>query len=100
MHTPTTETDVLPGITRRVVLDLARKAGIPTHEDWYRPIDVRQADEVFLTNTTWEVRPVATVDAIDLEGEYGDDDTTDGPPVTTLLAKLYDERVERRCYSD
>jgi len=100
LHTPTTETDVLPGITRRVVLDLARKAGIPTHEDWYRPIDVRQADEVFLTNTTWEVRPVATVDAIDLEGEYGDDDTTDGPPVTTLLAKLYDERVERRCYSD
>lgn len=90
LHTPSIDGSVLPGITRSVVLDLAEKAGVPTHERWYEPREVRDADEVFLTNTTWELRPVTAVD--DSDFEVG--------PVSKLLAKLYDERIERQCYDD
>ncbi|MFP8956045.1 aminotransferase class IV [Natrialbaceae archaeon A-CW3] len=90
LHTPTTEGSVLPGITRRVVLELAEETGVPVHEGWYRPDDIREADEVFLTNTTWEIRPVDIVDGIAFEGDDG--------AVTTLLSRLFDQRVEQSCY--
>jgi branched-chain amino acid aminotransferase len=85
LKTPSLDGPVLPGVTRSVVVDLARSEEIPVEEGTYTLDDVRNADEVFLTNTTWEIRPVETVDGIDNEGG----------PVTTLLSKLYDERVER-----
>lgn len=84
LKTPALDGPVLPGVTRSVVIDLARSEEIPVREGAYTPEDVRYADEVFLTNTTWEIRPVDTVDGIDNEGG----------PVTMLLSKLYDERVE------
>jgi branched-chain amino acid aminotransferase len=86
--TPSLDGPVLPGITRDVVVDLAHDEGIPVREGQYTPDDVRSAAEVFVTNTTWEIRPVATVDGIDCGGG----------PVTTLLSRLFDERVERECY--
>ena len=88
LHTPTLEGPVLPGITRRVVLELAADAGVPTHEGWYEPADVRTADEVFLTNTTWELRPVASVDG----------HAIGGGPVTSLLTERFDERIEAESY--
>lgn len=53
---------ILPGITRSVVLDIAREAGMPVEE---RPIQVEElakADELFFTGTTGEVRPCVQVD--------------------------------------
>ncbi|WP_121822241.1 aminotransferase class IV [Halostella salina] len=89
LHTPSEELPILPGITRAVVLDLAeRETDVPSHAGRYDPEDVREADEAFLTNTTWEVRPVATVDGIEVGGG----------PVTQLLSKLFDRLVERRHY--
>lgn len=49
---------VLPGITRAVVLKLARAEGIPTTE---RPIfehEIPAAEELFLTGTTTDVAPI------------------------------------------
>jgi branched-chain amino acid aminotransferase len=86
--TPSLDGPVLPGVTRDVVIDLAREEGIPVREGRFTPDDVRNAAEVFVTNTTWELRPVATVDGIDCGGG----------PVTTLLSRLFDERVERAHY--
>ncbi|ELZ74390.1 branched-chain amino acid aminotransferase [Haloferax larsenii JCM 13917] len=86
--TPSLDGPVLPGITRRVVLDLAREEGIPIRERRFTPDEVRAANEAFLTNSTWELRPVETVDGISVG---------DGP-VTTLLSRLYDDYVERQCY--
>ncbi|WP_255170277.1 aminotransferase class IV [Natrononativus amylolyticus] len=90
LHTPATDGSVLPGITRAVVLELAAEADMPVFEGRYDPTDVREADEAFLTNTTWELRPVATVDGLEVGGG----------PVTDLLAGLYDRRVERACYRE
>ncbi|WP_435152767.1 aminotransferase class IV [Haladaptatus sp. DFWS20] len=88
LHTPSLSGPVLPGITRRVILELADEAGIPTETGSYDPGDVRDADEAFLTNTTWEVRPLTRLD--DTEFEVG--------PVTRDLAVAFDQHVESRHY--
>lgn len=88
--TPSTAGPILPGITREVVIELARSEGIPVETGRYRPDDVRSADEVFLTGSTREVQPVDRVDGIRIGG--------DDRPVTQLLSRLYDERVERTMY--
>ncbi|MFB6302256.1 MAG: aminotransferase class IV [Haloferacaceae archaeon] len=89
LHTPNLDGPVLPGVTRSLVIDLAESEGIPVHEGAYTPSDLRDADEVFVTSTTREIRPVGTVDGIDVAGG----------PVTPLLANLYDRYVEERCYA-
>ncbi|MFO7833888.1 MAG: aminotransferase class IV [Halohasta sp.] len=94
LRTPSLDGPVLPGITRRVVLELAREEGIPVEEGQYTPDEIRSADEVFLTNSTWELRPVETVDGLSI----GDDDGTVAGPVTTLLSRLFDARIETTCY--
>ncbi len=88
IHTPTTEGPVLPGITRRVVCELAEEAGVPIHDGRYTVDDVRNADEAFFTNTTWEIRPIRSLDGL----------TVGGGPVTDLLTRLFDERIEREHY--
>ena len=88
LHTPSTDLPLLPGVTRSIVLELARAEGLPVEEGTYRPERLRSAEEAFLTNTTWEIRPVATVDG----------ESVGSGPVTELLGRLYDRRVERTCY--
>ena len=82
------EGSILPGITRETVMQLAADEGFPVETGRYGLEDVRGADEAFLTNTTWEVRPIEAVDGIGVGGG----------PMTDLLARLYNERVEARCY--
>jgi len=88
LHTPTADGPLLPGITREVVLDLAREEEVPVHTGWYDPAAVRDATEAFLTNTTWEIRPIETVDGIDVGGG----------PVTELLRTRFDRVVAERHY--
>jgi branched-chain amino acid aminotransferase len=89
LRTPALDGPVTPRVHRDVVLDLADEEGIPVDEGQYAPADVREADEAFLVNPTWELRPVETVDGIDVGAG----------PVTSLLSRLFDERVERDHYS-
>jgi len=88
LHTPGLDGPILPGITRSVVLELARDACVPVETGRYELSDVLDADEVFLTNTTWEVRPVESVDGRSFETG----------PITRRLIGAFDRRVER-CYS-
>ncbi|WP_458189163.1 aminotransferase class IV [Haladaptatus sp. NG-WS-4] len=88
LHTPSLSGAVLPGVTRRVVLELAADAEIPTEEGQYGPDDVRDADEALLTNTTWEIRPLARLDDVDIGGG----------PTTSELTDAFDALVESRHY--
>ncbi|TKX68107.1 aminotransferase class IV [Halorubrum sp. SP9] len=94
LKTPSLDGPILPGVTRATVIDLAESEGIPVEEGTYAPDAVREADEVFLTNSTWEVRPVATVDGIAVDG---DGEGVAGP-LTTLLSRLFDRRIEEAGY--
>ncbi|UPV99109.1 aminotransferase class IV [Halorussus gelatinilyticus] len=97
LHTPSLDGPILPGVTRRVVLELAESKGIPVEEGTYDPADLRSADEAFLTNSTWELRPLAAVEGTD--GESGDDSAELGAgPVTERLTDAFDARVESEHY--
>jgi len=84
LRTPTAELPLLPGITREVVCELAEEAGVPVETGRYEPGMLAEAAELFLTNSTWEVRPVTRVDGQDVP--VG--------PVTRRLQARFDERVE------
>ena len=53
---------ILSGVTRTIVLELARKEGLPVEERFVSLDDFIRADEIFLTGTTVEVLPVIRVD--------------------------------------
>jgi branched-chain amino acid aminotransferase len=62
LRTPPAPSGGLPGITREAVIEIARAASIEVTEE---PLPSRRlfaADEVFLTNTSWEVLPVVRVE--------------------------------------
>jgi len=60
--TPPPYAGILEGITRNVVMGLARDMGIPAEERLFTLFDVYVADECFLTGTAAEVIPVVKVD--------------------------------------
>lgn len=66
--TPPLTLPVLPGITRRVVLELCAALGIRHRELAITPEHLRWAEEVFLTNSVQEVLPLATLDGRELPG--------------------------------
>jgi branched-chain amino acid aminotransferase len=94
LKTPSLDGPILPGVTRATVIEIAEEEGIPVEEGTYAPDAVREADEVFLTNSTWEIRPVATVDGIAVDG----DGEGAAGPLTTLLSRLFDRRIEEVHY--
>jgi D-alanine transaminase len=53
---------ILPGVTRDVVLELARELRIPYREQAVPEAKLRRADEIFFTGTTTDVLPVVRVD--------------------------------------
>jgi len=58
LHTPPLAAGILEGVTRGVVLRLARDAGVAAEEVPLRPEDLEAADEVFITSTVREIVPV------------------------------------------
>jgi branched-chain amino acid aminotransferase len=54
--------NVLPGITRRSILELAKHDGLAVRERAIRPDELFEASEVFLTGTSAGVWPVESVD--------------------------------------
>ncbi|PSP74993.1 4-amino-4-deoxychorismate lyase [Halobacteriales archaeon QS_3_64_16] len=97
LRTPSAECPLLPGITRSVVLDLAASEGIPTDTGSYTRAECRAAEELFLTNTTWELRPVTRLDDREIPAGDGENEG-EGGPITRQLANAFDALVERRHY--
>jgi len=62
IFTPGPSEGILDGITRGLVMDLARKRGYPVHESFLIRHDLYIADEIFGTGTAAEVVPIVEVD--------------------------------------
>lgn len=77
--------EILPGITRRVILDICRKSRYPVIEQFFTLEEAHAADEVFLTGTIAEVMPVVAID---------DEPVGDGT-VGTISRSLYEELKRR-----
>ena len=88
--TPVLEAGILAGITRELVLEIARALSLPVREDVLRPEDLMDADEAFLTSTTREVAPIRTVDGRPVgPGQPG--------PVTTRILEAYRAYAPGHC---
>ena len=77
----------LGGITRAVVIDMARAAGLTVVEKDFSLTDVYGADEAFVTGTFAGITPVREVDGRKYDDVPG--------PMVVRLQKLYAEHVER-----
>ena len=86
LYTPHRDTGILEGVTRDLVLKLARKKKISIKEELLRPKNFHAADECFITNTTMEIMPVTTIDDKPVgNGRPG--------PVTIALLQAYRKEV-------
>ncbi|HEY6827437.1 MAG TPA: aminotransferase class IV [Gemmatimonadaceae bacterium] len=82
IRTHPTNNLILPGITRAVVLEIARDLGMRVEETPFRPGDLSRASEVFLAGTTTDVMPIIRV------GEVVIGDGKPGPIATALFREL------------
>ena len=86
--TPPEESGILAGITRGVVLDLARAAGIPTAQPNLTRYDLYVADECFLTGTGAEIIAVTRIDQRTIgDGQVG--------PLTRQLTAAFRQIVQQ-----
>lgn len=80
--------NILPGVTRALVLELARAQGWPVREEAVEIGRFREAEEVFLTGTTTEVLGVVKLDGRPVGGGKPG-------PLTRKLFEAYQAEVER-----
>ncbi|RJP73152.1 MAG: branched-chain amino acid aminotransferase [Candidatus Abyssobacteria bacterium SURF_17] len=86
--TPSADSDILPGITRAAVLDMAEAMGMPCEERGIKPSELSELRECFLTSSGVELLPVTEIDG----GAVG----AGAPgPVYERLHQAYRELVRR-----
>jgi D-alanine transaminase len=79
---------ILPSISRQVVLDLCRDAGIAHRETPVFLDDLRRASELFLAGTTLEVMPIVKVDGRAVgDGKPG--------PIARKLSPLFQRETQK-----
>lgn len=88
--TPPSKSDILVGITRTCLFEIAEEIGLEMHEADLTPEDFYSADEVFLTSSTREVLPVSHVDATAIKSHGMG-------PITKKLALAYKDMVNDYC---
>lgn len=85
--TPPLDVGILDGITRRHVIEIATRLGIPVREVRFPAERMYEANEVFMTSSLKEVFPVTSVDGRRI------DDGKPGP-ITRRLAEAYRKSTE------
>ncbi len=83
--TPPLTAPILPGVTREVILDEARRGGIPVREECFGLDRLRRAGEAFISASVRGLRPVLAVGDGTLAAVNG--------PVTNRLAIAYARRL-------
>lgn len=98
LYTPAVSAGILPGITREMVLELAREDGMAVEEGLYEPEALYAADEAFLTNSIQELVPVNRL--WNTDGQSRMIGTGTAGTITQRLLQLYRERVKRAHETD
>ena len=76
---------VLPGVSRQTVIDLAAQLGIPCRETDLDLYDAYNAEEAFVTSTSFCIAPIASINGVTIG---------DGPVYGPLTQQLIDAYVE------
>lgn len=82
---------MLFGITRKVLLELAAKLGIPTAERDIAPAELARASEAFITGSYSELVPVRKIDDVSFA-------TTMDGPIFSRLRQAYTTSIAEACY--
>lgn len=90
--TPALSEGILAGVTRAIVLELARRTGFPVREGAFTPGALRDADEAFVTASTIELLPLAALRGAGRLRRY-----PAARPVTRALQAAYRITVEDEC---
>ncbi len=86
--TPSLDCGILSGITREMVIQLAKEHGFHVDEGKWQGEELREADEIFLTGTLKKVMPVSHLDGrLVGSGKPG--------PVTLKLMRLYEDILKK-----
>ena len=89
IYTPALSNSILPGITRDVVITLARDLGLTVREEMLPREALYIADEVFFTGTAAEISPVRSIDKITIGvGKRG--------PVTEAVQRRFFDVINGR----
>lgn len=78
--------NILDGVTRKIVMDIAEEEGIPLALCRLTPADLAQSSEAFLTGSSIEMMPVRQIDSHILT-------TTMEGPVFSVLRKAYTRKI-------
>ncbi len=66
VKTPSLENNILPGITRSVIIDIVNKIGIKMTESKISVEDFMNSDEIWITNTTKGILLVSQIDEVQI----------------------------------
>jgi branched-chain amino acid aminotransferase len=86
LETPSLDCGILSGITRSLLLEVARTTGVRIEEGHFSAGELRSADEAFITSTTKNLVPIRTVDGARLASSPG--------PLTKQLSLLFTQHVQ------
>jgi len=81
LYTPSVETGILNGITRRFILALAAQSGLEVREGLYKQENLLEADEVFITNSIQEIVAIKSIGSESYKGVSG--------PIVQMLYTRY-----------
>jgi len=93
VYTPSLKTGILPGIARKMVLDLTGKNSIKIEEKELGVEELLDADEVFITNVIMQVLPVIAVESHNVGNAKPG-------PVTKRISSLYVEHFNKEVQND
>jgi D-alanine transaminase len=86
LYTHPESVDVLSGITRKNIIRVAKKAGIPVKEEAIAEKKLSKVQEIFITNTSGEITPVTKVDNLIIGvGIPG--------PVTRIIRERFNDEI-------
>lgn len=81
LFTPDLESDILEGITRNTVMEIAKTKGIPCTEKKITKEELFNADEVFLSGSSAHIISVKSIDRKEISGNA----------ITKEIAKIYQD---------
>jgi len=64
--------NILPGITRATVIEMARKLNFPIIETQIRPEEIKGADAAFFTGTAAEIAGIKSIDSVEFTTPWED----------------------------
>ncbi|MDQ0257886.1 4-amino-4-deoxychorismate lyase [Evansella vedderi] len=85
LYTPSIQTAALNGITRQFIIALAPRLGMNVEEGCYLPHHLRDAEEVFVTNSIQELVPLKNINDYSYKGKKGN--------IYSLLHKHYKQKT-------